>query len=228
MFVLFWIAGGVVLAVLALLFAPARTKILIDTPTSTARAEMHLLWGLGPLVFARALPAAAAGILAAGAILVFGILDVEEIYRAINWTTVILVGAMMPLSTAITETGAARLLADGLISLVGGFGPRALLAGLFVLTGVLGQVISNTATALIIIPISVVAATEMGISPQPVLMCVAVAAAASFLTPVATPTNLMVMEPGGYRFGDYWKLGLPMMLWFLVIAVGLVPVIWPF
>ena len=173
-------------------------------------------------------PAAAAGILAAGAILVFGILDAEEIYRAINWTTVILVGAMMPLSTAITETGAARILAEGLIHLVGGFGPRALLAGLFVLTAVLGQVISNTATALIIIPISIVAATQMGLSPQPVLMCVAVAAAGAFLTPVATPTNLMVMEPGGYRFGDYWKFGLPMMLWFFVIAVGLVPVIWPF
>ena len=140
----------------------------------------------------------------------------------------ILVGAMMPLSTAITQTGAAQLLAEGLINLVGGFGPRALLAGLFVLTAVLGQVISNTATALIIIPISVVAATQMGLSPQPVLMCVAVAAAAAFLTPVATPTNLMVMEPGGYRFGDYWKFGLPMMLWFFVIGVGLVPVIWPF
>jgi di/tricarboxylate transporter len=135
---------------------------------------------------------------------------------------------MMPLSTAITETGAAKLLADWLIAGLGGFGPRALLAGLFVLTAVLGQVISNTATALIIIPISVVAALEMGISPQPVLMSVAVAAAAAFLTPVATPTNLMVMEPGDYRFGDYWKFGLPFMLWFFVVAVGLVPVIWPF
>ena len=111
---------------------------------------------------------------------------------------------------------------------VGAAGPRALLAGLFVLTAVLGQVISNTATALIIIPISVVAAAEMVVSPQPVLMAVAVAAAAAFLTPVATPTNLMVMEPAGYRFGDYWKFGLPMMLWFFVVAVGLVPVIWPF
>jgi di/tricarboxylate transporter len=89
-------------------------------------------------------------------------------------------------------------------------------------------VISNTATALIVIPISVVAALEMGVSPQPVLMSVAVAAAASFLTPVATPTNLMVMEPGSYRFGDYWKFGLPFMAWFFVIAVGLVPFIWPF
>jgi Na+/H+ antiporter NhaD/arsenite permease-like protein len=98
-----------------------------------------------------------------------------------------------------------------------------LLAGLFILTAVLGQVISNTATALIIIPISVVAATQMGISPEPVLMAVGVAAAASFLTPVATPTNLMVMEPGSYKFTDYWKFGLPFMLWFFVVAVFWVP-----
>ncbi len=187
-----------------------------------------ILAGMVFLLATGLVPAAVAGLVSAGAVILVGVLTVDEVYRAINWTTVILVGAMMPLSTAITETGAARLLADGLIAGVGGFGPRALLAGLFVLTAVLGQVISNTATALIIIPISVVAAVEMGLSPQPVLMCVAVAASASFLTPVATPTNLMVMEPGDYRFGDYWKFGLPMMIWFFIVAVGLVPVIWPF
>lgn len=173
-------------------------------------------------------PAAVAGLLAAGAILLLNVLSVQEIYRAINWTTVILVGAMMPLSTAITTTGAARILADGLVSSLGALGPRALIAGLFVLTAALGQVISNTATALIVIPIAVVAAIDMGISPRPVLMAVAVAAAASFLTPVATPTNLMVMEPGGYRFGDYWKFGLPMMLLYFVVSIGLVPLIWSF
>jgi di/tricarboxylate transporter len=191
-------------------------------PTLCVLAAMVVLLATGLV------PAAIAGLLAAGAVLLLGVLSVEEIYRGIDWTTVILVGAMMPLSTAITETGAAKMLADTLIHFIGGFGPRALLAGLFVFTAVLGQVISNTATALIIIPISVVAAAETGVSPQPVLMSVAVAAAAAFLTPVATPTNLMVMEPGGYRFGDYWKFGLPMMLWFFVVAVGLVPVIWPF
>ena len=193
-----------------------------------AKQTLAILGVMVLLLATGVVPAAVAGLIAAGAVLLLGILSVDELYRAINWTTVILVGAMMPLSTAISETGAARLLADGLIYTVGGAGPRALLAGLFVLTAVLGQVISNTATALIIIPISVVAALEMGISPQPVLMCVAIAAAASFITPVATPTNLMVMEPGGYRFGDYWKFGLPMMLWFAVVAIGLVPFIWPF
>ena len=193
-----------------------------------ARQTLLVIGAMVVLLATGIVPAAVAGLLAAGAVLLAGILSVDEVYRAVNWTTVILVGALMPLSTAISETGAARLLADGLVSLVGDAGPRALLAGLFVLTAVLGQVISNTATALIIIPISVVAALDMGVSPQPVLMTVAVAAAASFLTPVATPTNLMVMEPGGYRFGDYWKFGLPMMLWFFVVAVGLVPLIWPF
>ena len=171
-------------------------------------------------------PAAVAGLLAAGALLVSGILNVEQVYRSINWTTVILVGAMMPLSVAIQETGAAQLLAEGLVAWVGDSEPRVLLAGLFILTAVLGQVISNTATALIIIPISVVAATQMGIPPEPVLMAVCIAAAASFMTPVATPTNLMVMEPGSYKFTDYWKFGLPFMLWFFVVAVFWVPLIW--
>jgi di/tricarboxylate transporter len=141
---------------------------------------------------------------------------------------VILVGAMMPLSTAMSQTGAAKLLADGLVSLVRDAGPYALLAALFVLTAILGQLISNTATALIVIPIAVAAAQELGLSPRPVLMSVAVAAAAAFLTPVATPVNLMVMGPGGYRFGDYWKLGLPLMLWFLAVATFAVPVFWSF
>jgi di/tricarboxylate transporter len=173
-------------------------------------------------------PAAVAGLLAAGGVLLSGILSVEQLYRAINWTTVILVGAMMPLSTAIQQTGAAALLADGLIAAVGDAGPQLLLAGLFVLTAVLGQLVSNTATALIIIPIAVVASERMGVAPEPALMAVAIAAAAAFLTPVATPTNLMVMEPAGYRFGDYWKFGAPMMLWFFIIAVGVTPLIWSF
>jgi di/tricarboxylate transporter len=173
-------------------------------------------------------PAAVAGLLAAGAVLLAGILSVEQLYRAINWTTVILVGAMMPLSTAISQTGAATLIADTLLALVGDAGPRMLIAGLFVVTAILGQLVSNTATALIIIPIAVVAAGQMGVAAEPVLMAVCIAAAAAFLTPVATPTNLMVMEPAGYRFGDYWKFGAPMMLWFFVVAVFLVPLIWRF
>lgn len=173
-------------------------------------------------------PPAVAGLLAAGIILISGVLTVEGVYRAINWTTVILVGALTPLSIAMQQTGAAALMAEKLVGAVGDSGPYALLAGLFVFAAIMGQVISNTATSLIVIPIAVVAAQQMGISVQPVLMCVGIACAGAFLTPVATPTNLMVMEPGAYRFGDYWKLGLPMMIWFFVVSVVLVPIIWQF
>ncbi|WP_137179892.1 SLC13 family permease [Roseomonas sp. AR75] len=173
-------------------------------------------------------PPAVAGLLAAAALVLTGVLSVEQSYRAIDWTTVILVAAMMPLSAAMEQTGAARLMADGLVAVAGEASPRVLLAALFVLTAILGQLISNTATALIIIPVGVAAATGIGVSPAPVLMSIAVCSAAAFLTPIATPTNLMVMRPGGYEFGDYWKFGLPMMAWFFVVAVVLVPFVWPF
>nr|WP_299496928.1 SLC13 family permease [uncultured Rhizobium sp.] len=193
-----------------------------------ARQAVIILFGMVLLLATGIVPPAVAGLLAAGAIILSGIMSVEQSYRAIGWTTVILVGAMMPLSTAMVETGAAQLMAEHLVNLVGDAGPVALLAGLFLLTAIMGQLISNTATALIVIPIGVAAATAMGVSPRPVLMSTAVAAAASFLTPIATPTNLMVMGPGGYAFSDYWKLGLPLLIWFFVVSVFIVPLIWQF
>ena len=173
-------------------------------------------------------PPAVAGLLAACAIVLAGVLTIEQAYRRIQWTTVILVAGMIPLSTAMTESGAAARLADGLVDVVGDAGPRALLLGLVLLVLALSQLISNTATVLIVIPVAISAAAELDVSAKPVLMAVCVAAAAAFLTPVATPSNLMVMEPGGYRFGDYWKLGLPLVALFGTVAVLLVPVIWSF
>ena len=173
-------------------------------------------------------PAAIAGLLAACALILLRVVSVDRAYRAISWTTVILVGGMIPLSQAMQETGAAEDIANVLIDVVGDAGPYALVVGLFVLTAVLGQLISNMATVLVVIPIALSAATELDISPRPILMSLTVAAAAAFLTPVATPANMMVMGPGGYRFGDYWKLGLPMMLLFLVVATFVVPIFWPF
>jgi di/tricarboxylate transporter len=180
------------------------------------------------LLASGAVPPAVAGLLAAGALVVSGVLSIERAYRGIAWTTVILVAGLIPLSTAMSESGAAGRLADGLVDVVGDAGPRVLLLGLVVLVFVLGQLISNMATALIVIPIAISAAGELDVSPKPLLVGVTVAAAAAFLTPVATPANLMVMEPGGYRFGDYWKLGLPLLALFGVVAVLLVPVFWSF
>jgi di/tricarboxylate transporter len=180
------------------------------------------------LLMTGAVPGAIAALLAAVAVVLMGVLTIEQAYRSIAWNTVVLVGGMIALSTAMIDTGAATLLADGLVGMIGDGGPYALLAGLFVLTAVLGQLISNMATALIVIPIALTAAQGMGISPKTVLMSVAVTSAAALLTPVATPANLMVMGPGGYRFVDYWKLGLPLLLLYGLVAILLVPVFWPF
>jgi di/tricarboxylate transporter len=212
--------------------------LVVDQPALVRRQIVPLGPGatrtlvvLGAMVVLLAtglVPPAVAGLLAAGAIVVFGILTIDQAYRGIAWTTVILVAGMIPLSTAMVETGAAETIADNLVSIVGGQGAYALVAGLVLLTFALGQLISNMATALIVIPIAVSAAAELDVSAKPVLMAVCVAAAASFLTPVATPANLMVMEPGGYRFADYWKLGLPLLILFGVVAIILVPLIWSF
>ena len=173
-------------------------------------------------------PPAVSALVAACAMVLVGALSVSQAYRSVAWTTVVLIGAMIPLSVAMQQTGAAAQLAELLVDIVGGAGPYALLLGLFVLTATLGQIISNSATALIVIPIAVSAAVELDVSARPLLMTVTVAAAAAFLTPVATPVNLIVMGPGGYRFGDYWKLGLPLLAWFVVVATLVIPIFWPF
>jgi di/tricarboxylate transporter len=156
------------------------------------------------------------------------VVSIDHAYRAVSWTTVLLVAGMLPLSAAMVQTGAADQLAGRLIDVVGDSSPHLLLAAIVVVTVVLGQLISNTATALVVIPVAVSAAADLDVSTRPLLMSIAVAAAASFLTPVATPANLMVMGPGGYRFGDYWKLGLPLLAIFVAAAILLVPVIWSF
>jgi di/tricarboxylate transporter len=193
---------------------------------SGAKPALAVLAGMVLLLATGAVPAAVAGLLAAIAMILARVLTVEEAQRGISWTTVVLVAGMIPLSTAMVQSGAAEQLADRLVDIVGDAGPHALLLGLFLLTAILGQLISNMATALIVIPIAVSAAAEMDVSAKPVLMAVTISAAAAFITPVATPANLMVMEPGGYRFGDYWKLGLPLLVLFGLVAVLLVPVIW--
>ncbi|GAU81784.1 SLC13 family permease [Bosea sp. BIWAKO-01] len=173
-------------------------------------------------------PPAVAGLVSACLLILTGIVTVEQSYRAINWTTVILVGAMMPLSTAMVQSGAAQLVANYLVALTGDAGPVVFLAGLFVLTASLGQIMSNTATTMLVIPIAMAAATGMGVSPRPILMSLCIAGAASFMTPIATATNMMVMGPGGYSFNSYWKLGTPLMIWFFIMAVFYVPLIWRF
>ncbi len=169
-----------------------------------------------------------AGLLAATAMVLLGVVGVEQAFRAVSWETIVLIGGLIPLSVAITQSGAADVIARRLIDVVGYGRPYLLMLALFLLTGVLGQVISTTATVLIIVPIALAVALETHTSIQPILMLVAVAGAASFLTPIATPANMMIMGPGGYRFADYWRLGLPVMVWWLVVSLVVIPFVWPF
>lgn len=193
-----------------------------------AGVALAVLAALVTMLATGIVPPAVAGLLSAGALIFARIMTVEQAYRAINWTTVILIAAMMPLSTAMVQSGAAKVVADHLVTLTGGAGPIVFLAGLFLLTASLGQVMSNTATTMLVIPIAMAAAAGMGVSPRPVLMSLCIAGSASFLTPIATATNMMVMGPGGYSFNSYWKLGLPLMVWFFVMAVFYVPLVWRF
>lgn len=216
---------------------PGAKVIPVDAPAIMRRAvplgahaprALIILAALVILLATAIVPPAAAALLAACALVLTKTVSVSQAYQSISWTTVVLVAGMIPLSTAFIETGTADLIAGWLLSAIGDAGPRVALLALVLLTVVLGQLISNTATVLIIAPIAVSISVALDLSVQPFMMALTVAGAASFLTPIATPANLMVMEPGGYRFGDYWKLGLPLALWFIVVAVLLVPVIWPF
>jgi di/tricarboxylate transporter len=211
--------------------------LVVDDPASLRRAvplgagakrSIGVLAAMVLLLATGLVPPAVAGLLAAGAIVLTGVLTPTQAYRSVSWTTVVLVGGMIPLSTAFISTGTADLIARGVLGIVGNSTPYLALLALCILTVVLGQLISNTATVLIMAPIATVLAADLQVSVLPFMMALTVAGAASFLTPVATAANTMVMEPGGYRFTDYWKLGLPLLLWFLVVAVLWVPLIWQF
>ncbi|MBO3086087.1 SLC13 family permease [Cellulomonas fengjieae] len=218
-------------------FAADDDVLIVDSPELVRRQTV----ALGPkawralavlavtvlLLATGVVPPAIAGLVGAALMVMTGVVGVPQAYRAVSWQIVVLIGGLIPLSVAISSSGAADLVAGWLVDLVGDGGPRVVLATLFLLTLVLGQVVSNTATVLIIAPIAVALADASGVALAPVLMLVAVAGAASFLTPIATPANMMVMGPGGYAFSDYWKLGLATTAAWFAVAVLLIPVIWP-
>ena len=206
---------------------PVRLRRSVPLGTGARRA-LSILAVMVVLLATGVVPPAVAALLAACALVLTRTVTVTQAYHSISWTTVILVAGMIPLSTAFMQTGTADLIAGGLLGLIGEAGPHLALLVLCLLTVVLGQLISNTATVLILAPIAVSVAAALDLSVQPFMMALTVAGAAAFLTPIATPANLMVMEPAGYRFGDYWKLGLPLAVLFVAVAVFYVPLIWPF
>ena len=207
--------------------APAQIRRSVPLGRGAKRA-ITILVLMVALLATGIVPAAVAALLAACALVLTRTVTPAQAYRSISWTTIVLIAGMIPLSTAFIQTGAAELIAGWMLAVLGDASPHVVLLALCVLTVVLGQLISNTATVLIVAPISIAVAHTLELSVLPFMMALTVAGAASFLTPIATPANLMVMEPAGYRFGDYWKLGLPLALFFIAIAVFYVPLLWPF
>lgn len=157
-----------------------------------------------------------------------GCITMEEAYRSIQLKAVFLIAGMLPLGIALQQTGAANLIAEQMVSLVGGLGPLAVMAGLFILAALASQVMPNPAVAVLLAPIALTIAADMRVSPYPLMMTVAASASAAFLSPVGHPANILVMGPGGYRFSDYTRVGLPLTLVVLVATMIFVPIFWPF
>ncbi len=155
------------------------------------------------------------------------VLPVAEIYDHVEWPVVVLLGSMIPLGAALDSSGGTALIANGLIDLTAGLPSWAVLTVLMVVTMTLSDVLNNTATAIVAAPVGIQMANTLGVSPDPFLMAVAVAASAAFLTPIGHKNNTLVLGPGGYRFGDYWRIGLPLEVLVIAVSIPSILVFWP-
>ena len=151
---------------------------------------------------------------------------IRDRYQSIDWPIIVLLGAMIPLGSALEQTGATALVADGVVSAAGALGPLLLLGLIMVVTMTLSDIMNNAATAVVMAPIAATVANEIGSSQDAFLMAVALGASCAFLTPIGHQNNLLVMGPGGYRFGDYWRMGLPLEILIVLIGTPLIAFIW--
>ncbi len=174
------------------------------------------------------LPIMVGAIIGAVLLVMVGCITLEEAYDSIDWKVIFLLGGIISLGVALEKTGAAMYISDRMIKYLGPIGPVAIVAALYIMTSLLTETMSNNATAVLLTPIAIAAATAMGVSPKPFLMAVAFAASASFMTPVGYQTNTMIYGVGQYRFLDFIKVGTPLNLIFLVLATILIPVFFPF
>lgn len=173
------------------------------------------------------LPIYIAVVIGAAAMVLTRCLTMEEAYRYIEWKAVFLIAGMLPLGTALDKSGAAGLLAEGVAGFLGPFGPHAVLFGLLAITFIATSIIPTAALVVLMVPIALQTAAGMGISPHALMMGVAMAASSSFTSPISHPANVLVMGPGGYRFIDYVKVGLPLTLVVLLVLMAVLPIFWP-
>jgi di/tricarboxylate transporter len=151
----------------------------------------------------------------------------DEAYRSVEWQSVFLIAGMLPLGIAMANTGTAAYLSGLIIDLAGGYGPQAVMIGLFVLTTLITEFMSNAAAAVLIAPIAITTAVQLGVAPQAFVMGVAIAASNSFLFPIGHQASVLVYGPGNYKFFDYTKVGLPLTLLIWLLLIIFLPVFWP-
>lgn len=203
-------------------------KVLLDYKAPVAAAIMLLMIAMMVFDFIPVAPVTA--VIIAGLLTVFAgcFRNVEAAYKTINWESIVLIAAMMPISTALEKTGASALVSQGLVESLGSMGPTALLAGIYFTTSLMTMFISNTATAVLMAPIALVAARQVGVSPYSFLFAVTLGASMCFASPFSTPPNALVMKAGGYTFMDYVKVGLPLQIIIGVVMTFVLPLLFPY
>ena len=203
-------------------------KVLLDYKAPVAAAIMLLMIAMMVFDFIPVAPVTA--VIIAGLLTVFAgcFRNVEAAYKTITWESIVLIAAMMPMSTALEKTGASALVSQGLVDSLGSMGPTALLAGIYFTTSLMTMFVSNTATAVLMAPIALVAARQVGVSPYSFLFAVTLGASMCFASPFSTPPNALVMKAGGYTFMDYVKVGLPLQIIIGVVMTFVLPLLFPY
>ena len=199
--------------------------------TPVADRAPYALFSLGVMIVLMVtgvVPNVVAALIAGLLMGAFGCIDMPSAYRSIHWPSLVLIAGMMPFALALERTGGVGLAVNGLTELLQSAGPRTFLTCLFLVTMVTGLFISNTVTAVLMAPIALTMAQQLNVSPIPFALTVAMAASTAFVTPVSSPVNTLVVEPGNYRFGDFVKIGAPFALLVLIVTVILVPIFYPF
>jgi di/tricarboxylate transporter len=211
---------------MALLSLPAEMDEVLPAASRAPQAVAILALTVG-LMISGLVPnvhAALIGCLLMGA---FGCIDMNAAYRSISWKSLILIVGMLPFSLALQRTGGVELAADAVTAIAGNASPRMVLGLLFLITAMLGLFISNTATAVLMAPVALAVARDMGASPYPFAMIIALAASTAFMTPISSPVNTLVVGPGNYGFGDFVKVGVPLSLIVMAVSLLLVPILLP-
>jgi len=192
--------------------------------------------GMAIGIFAAAVLLASIGVLhlpialasAAVLMVLLNIVPLRQVYESVEWSVIVLLGAMIPIGAALETSGGTELIAESIVNAAAGFPPAVVLVLLIVVTMTLSDVMNNTATAVIAAPIAVDIASRLEVNSDPFLMGVAVAASCAFITPIGHKNNTLILGPGGYRFGDYWRMGLPLEILIVLVATPMILLVWPF